>query len=145
MKASLKPLNYLVFNWTLKKIHQELQFEHSKTDSEKSMKPSDPPLIVTIPPSVEKELLLPTPNRPRPRSSKKMIRTGSNSQVTAELQTEFLSFREKFFYGATESTTTGLSTKITGLAGKSHDLDIFVMHPCSCFSFFNIFNKQKRQ
>ena len=119
---------------------QELKFEHSKTDSEKSTKQEDPPLIVTIPPSIDQEILLPK----EPRSAKqKTTHVSGSSQVTAELRTEYLSFREKFVYGTSESTITGPSTK--GKTGKSHELDLFVIHPCSCFSFLNIFNKQKCQ
>ena len=125
----------------IKCFSQELKFEHSKTDSEKSTKQSaDPPLIVTIPPSIDQEVLL--PNKPRSATQKTEQVTGS-SQVTAELRTEYLSFREKFVYGTSESTITGPSSK--GKSRKSHELDLFVIHPCSCFSFLNIFNKQKCQ
>ena len=105
------------------------------------MKQSEPPLIVTIPPSIDQEILL--PNVPR-SAAKQMDQVTGSSQVTAELQAEYLSFRERFFIGNESSTITGPSTK-----GKSiktnYDLDLLVIHPCSCFSFLNIFNKQKCQ
>ena len=105
------------------------------------MKQPEPPLIVTIPPSIDQEVLLPN----IPRSATKQMDQGTGfSQVTAELQAEYLSFRERFFIGNESSTITGPSAKEK--SGKSkYDLDLLVIQPCSCFSFLNIFNKQKCQ
>lgn len=62
------------------------------------------------------------------------------------LGTEYLSFRERAFFGVHDngSSSNFTNDKTKSVRQSDNMLDIYMV-PCSCFSFLNIFNKQKSQ
>ena len=55
---------------------------------------------------------------------------------------DYLSFRETALLGISDNSTSN-STKVN--SRKSDEVFDIHIYPCSCFSFLNIFNKQKCQ
>ena len=133
------------------------------SDSEKSPRPTLPPHIITVmPPSPvleeDHEQLVDEAKHEQYRPMVTKIKVDNDEEdhdlitVIKEeevdqnhlaLGTEFLSFREKAFYGLSENNTSQNTSKLATTRNTFHD--IHMLAPCSCFSFLNIFNKQKRQ
>ena len=123
-------------------------FDPSNSDSERSPRPTLPPHIITVmppSPSIDEEKHEDVSHDVK-QDSPDHISVIEEEQITDHnhlpLGTEYLTFRERAFYGVNDNNSSSNYTK----TGRQSDnmLDIYMV-PCSCFSFLNIFNKQKSQ